>query len=137
MSFIQKLAQRMAAFMSGRNGVDQLSVCSLAASLILQIAGSFTGIPILIILSFILYAYTFFRIFSRKRYKRQEENAAFLGLYEKVKTKIKQFFMRLRLRKEYRYLRCPKCNVLIRVKRGGGERDVTCPTCKNTFRHKT
>ncbi len=137
MSFFQRLAQRLAAFMSGRNGVDQLSVCSLAASLILQIVGSFTGIPILIILSFILYAYTFFRVFSRKRYKRQEENAAFLNCYEKIKTKILQFFKRLKNRKEYRYFHCPKCSVLIRVKRGGGERDVTCPTCKNTFRHKT
>ena len=136
MRFFQNLASRFAAFMSGRNGIDQMSLVTLAASLVVQIIGSFTGSLILMIISLGLYAYTLFRIFSRKRSKRQEENAAFVTWYEQVKTKVKQFFLRLKLRKDYKYFRCPQCKTLIRIRRGGGEREIICPACKNTFRKK-
>lgn len=136
MTLFQKLVSRLASFMSGRNGIDQLAVCTLAVSLILQVIASFTGSLIILILSIGLYAYTIFRILSKKRYKRQEENAAFITWFEQLKTKSKQFFLRLKLRKDYKYFRCPQCKTLIRIKRGSGERAVICPNCKSTFRKK-
>ena len=99
--------------------------------------GSFTGSFILLILSMALYIYTVFRIFSRKRYARQKENERFLTAYGSIVTKIRQFFMRLKLRKEYKYFKCEKCRTLIRLRRGGGEKTVVCPKCGHTFQKKT
>ena len=137
MTFFQRFIARLRSFMAGRNGVDQLGICSLALSLLTQLIGSFTGSFILLILSMALYIYTVFRIFSRKRYARQKENEQFLTAYGNIVTKIRQFFMRLKLRKEYKYFKCEKCRTLIRLRRGGGEKTVVCPKCGHTFKKKT
>ena len=137
MSFFQRMMSSIRVWMSGRNGFDQLSFATLAASLILQIIGSFTGAGIIAVLSLALYILTIFRVFSRRSYKRAEENTKFLTLWVSTKTKVKQFFMRLKLRKQYKYFRCPKCKTLIRAGRGGGEKDISCPKCRNEFKVKT
>ena len=66
MSFFHRLARRFMAFMSGRNGIDQLAFISLVVSLALQLIGSLTGSALLLFLSFALYGWTLFRVFSRK-----------------------------------------------------------------------
>ena len=137
MTFFQRIAERLRTFMTGRNGVDQLAVCALSLSLLTQLIGSFTGSFVLLILSMAFYGYTLFRIFSRKRYARQEENERFVTAFQGIKTKIRQFFLRVKLSKEYKYFRCSQCKTLIRLRRGGGERTVICPKCGNTFQKKT
>ena len=136
MTFFQRFIARLRSFMAGRNGVDQLGICSLALSLLTQLIGSFTGSFVLLILSMALYIYTVFRIFSRKRYARQKENEQFLTAYGNIVTKIRQFFMRLKLRKEYKYFRCPNCKQLLRLKRGCGEKQITCAKCGHQFQQK-
>ena len=65
--------------MSGRNGIDQLGIACLIGSLALQIIASITGASLLALLSLAAYGYTMFRIFSRKSYKRQQENEQFVA----------------------------------------------------------
>ncbi len=137
MSFLKSLRQRIAVFMSGRTGFDQLSIACLAASLILQFAASLTGVPLLMLLSLAAYGYSLFRVFSRRSYKRQQENEKFSAWMGGVRTKTIQFWKRLRLCRQYKYFKCPQCKTLLRLSRGGGEKEICCPKCRHRFRQKS
>ena len=137
MTFLHQLARRLAAYMSGRNGIDQLAVCSLAVSLALQMVGTVLRSSLMLLLSLALFGWTLYRIFSRRREMRQEENKKFMLWYGGAKTKIRQFILRLKLRKEYKYFKCPQCGALLRLKRGGGEKQICCPKCQHQFQQKS
>ena len=124
MSFFKMLSRRFMAFMSTRNGFDQLSMAILISSLLLQLIGSITGLNVILFLSIALYGWALFRIFSKRDPKRAEENQKFLSWWTPMGTKIRQFFLRLKLRKQYKYFKCPQCGALLRLTRGAGEKDV-------------
>lgn len=127
---------RIADFMRGRNGFDQLALAALVVSLVLQLIGALTGFSLLLVLSMALYLYAFFRIFSPKSYKREAENQKFSVWWSGVQTKIVQFFRRLKLMRQYKYFKCPQCKALLRLTRGVGEKDICCPKCQNRFKQK-
>ena len=137
MSFFHRLGRRFMAFMNGRNGVDHLAFVSLIASLVLQLIGSLTGVGILLLLSLFLYGWALFRVFSRKSYKREEENKKFMAWWSNLSTKARQFFLRLKLRNQYKYFKCPQCKALLRMGRGEGEKEICCPKCQNRFKMKS
>ncbi len=136
-ALIRKWAERFLDWMKGRSGVDQLSMVSLLAGLLFLLLASVTGVGLLALLSFGLYAWTLFRVFSGKKSKRAEENRKFVDFLSSVKTRVRQFFLRLKNRKQFKYFRCPKCKVLIRVSRGGGEKEMHCPRCRAEIKVKT
>ena len=136
MNFIRKLLFRFARFMSVRNGPDQLGTAILLTSFAIQIAIPLTGFFWIVYISYGLYIWFLFRFFSKNRYKRQEENRKFLFFFRNAVLKTKQFFMRLKGRKEYRYFKCPQCKTLLRMSRGAGEKEIHCPRCSHSFRRK-
>ena len=77
-----------------------------------------------------------YRLLSRNREKRMAENRKYMSLTSDTATKVRQFIRRLKNRKEYRYFRCPNCRVLLRMKRGTGEKEITCARCQHQFRQK-
>ncbi len=137
MSFFRRMGRRFTAWMSRRNGIDQLAFVSLVTSLILQLVGSVTGFGLLVLVSIVLYAWALFRVFSKKSYKREEENKKFTLAWESAKTKTRQYFLRLRLSRQYKYFKCPQCKTLLRSNRGEGEKDICCPKCQHYFKIKT
>ncbi|MBR4540075.1 MAG: hypothetical protein IKO52_14695 [Clostridia bacterium] len=137
MSFLRNLGQRFAAFMSGRNGIDQLGIACLVGSLLLQIVASFTGLSLLALMSLAAYGYSMFRVFSRKSYKRQQENERFSVWLANVRIKTVQFWKRLKFMRQYKYFKCPQCKALLRMSRGAGEKEICCPKCQNRFRMKS
>jgi uncharacterized C2H2 Zn-finger protein len=88
-------------------------------------------------LSIALYGWALFRIFSKRSPKRATENQKFLTWWTPIGTKIRQFILRLKLRKQYKYFKCPQCGALLRMSRGAGEKDICCPKCQNKFRQKS
>ena len=90
------------AFMSTRNGFDPLSMAILIGSLLLQIIGSITGLNVILFLSIALYGWALFRVFSKRNPNRAAENQKFLAWWAPIGTKIRQFFLRLKLRKQYK-----------------------------------
>ena len=95
MSFFKMLSRRFMAFMSTRNGIDQLSIAILIGSLILQIIGGIVNVNAVIFLSIALYGWGLFRIFTPKNAKRAAENDKFVGWWQPMYAKAKQFFLRL------------------------------------------
>ncbi len=136
MSYFQRLFYRIALWMRGRNGLDQLSIASLIASLLFQLAGTLLNAPLLVLAGYALFAWTLFRVFSKRSINREEENRKFLALWPTVKTKVRQFFARLKNMRQYKYFKCPQCKALLRLTRGQGEKEVCCPQCRHRFRMK-
>ncbi len=136
MNFWQKMKSALASLMQGRHGADNLGMFTLIAGLVFSLLGSVTGLPILSLPGLGLYIYTLFRMFSRNHEKRMEENRKYIALTSGWKTKTVQFGKRMKNRKEYRYFKCPQCKVLIRMKRGTGEKEITCARCGHQFRQK-
>ena len=121
--------------MQGRHGADQLGMFTLIAGLVLSLLASFTGIGIFSLLGLALYIWTLFRMFSRNHEARVRENQKYVALTSGWKTKLSQFWKRQKNRKEYKYFRCPKCRLLLRLKRGCGEKEITC-RCGHQFKQK-
>ncbi len=119
--------------MVGRYGVDQLSMALLSLGLILMIVTlpfKWLLIRLLSILPIIL---CYYRIFSKKIYKRQQENFKFIRFYTPIVKKIKLIQKRFKERKTHRYFKCPTCKQMLRVPKGKGNISITCPKCKNDF----
>ena len=137
MSFFQRLKMSLARFMQGRHGADNLGMFTLITGLVLSLLGSFTRISLLSFVGLALYIITLFRMFSRNHEKRMAENRKYIELTSGWQTKIKQFTKRMKNRRVYKYFKCPNCKVLLRMKRGSGEKDITCVRCGNQFKQKS
>ena len=123
---LQRLRASMIQFMTGRNGVDQLSWFLLILGVVLNLIGSFAKLPVFHLLAYLPLALTLYRTFSRNIPKRYAENQRFT-----------QFFARIKGRKNYCYFKCPSCNTRVKVPRGKGTLRITCPSCKEKFVKKT
>lgn len=136
----EPLRNKLARWMSGRNGADALNRFLwwvwLVTFFVQIIAGSFDWQILYAVLSllntFVLVFYVF-RLFSRNLYARRRENEWFL----RIKRKIKGFFTlqksRYRDRKTHVYRTCPQCKNTLRLPKKKGDHTVNCPVCHNRF----
>lgn len=123
-------------FMAGRYGVDQLTWVLLGVSLVLSLLSRILQAGIFGLLCWAVLFYCYFRILSRNIYARQQEN-----------QKLMQFWYRLKNnggtrrtiqdRKENKVFVCPTCKQKLRVPRGKGKINITCPKCHTSFIKKT
>ena len=129
-----KLVDKTRRFFYGRNGFDDLAKLTLVLSLIVFLIYGFwpRGIVkiILSLVTWSLLGYSYFRILSKKVYKRVQENRKYLGAINMTKTRWKQ-------RKTHKFYRCPKCKTWLRVPKGRGKITVTCVKCSTKFDKKT
>ena len=136
MSFLHRLKASLARFMQGRHGADNLGLFTLFTGLACSLLGSFLRLGLLSMLGLILYICTLFRMLSRNHEKRMAENRKYIELTSGWKTKTRQFLKRMKNRRDYRYFKCPNCRVLLRMKRGSGEKEITCIRCGHQFKQK-
>ena len=126
--------------MAGRYGVDEFNRCLNTTALIsLVLSILFKGVLgmlfwLLAILSLI---YSYFRMFSRKTYRRRAENNAYLTLRYTMTRKFSGFKQRMQQKKYYRFYKCPKCGITTRVPKGKGKIRITCPKCGEIFVRKS
>ena len=132
-----RIKMAMVRFMQGRNGVDNLGYHALWGGLILLIVNMFLGSLLLNLIGNVMYFYALFRMLSRNIVKRQAENSRYVHFMNNWQKEVKQFFLRLKGTKEYKYFRCPGCKQLIRVPRGRGKLRITCPKCRQVFEKKS
>mgnify|MGYP005872016013 FL=1 len=130
--------------MMGRYGVDQMNIGVLIFSMVCTFTASLTRWLLLSILGTALLAYGVFRMFSRNVSARSKENQKFLVFWNKVKGiwyKIKGWFSgkkrRFADRKTHCYFSCPKCKRKLRVPKGKGKIEISCPICGTKFIKKT
>jgi len=136
MNFLTRVKYYFSRWMSGRYGQDELGMFTLMSALALTIVSGIFGWGFLSLLGFLLYIITICRMMSRKIDTRSRENRKYLEFYGKVSKSFRQFVLRCKNRKVYKYFRCPKCRVLLRLNRGCGDKFITCAKCGYQFHQK-
>ncbi len=132
----QRIKNGFRGFMSGRYGTDQLGLTLLICGVVLSLLSGLVGLKILYYLGLAMYIWELVRMFSRSVEKRRAENQKFLELRRKSTTSVRQFFVRLKNSRKYKYFRCPQCKSRLRLPRKVGEVTVTCSKCQNKFKQK-
>lgn len=128
--FWYKLRWKIQEFMRGRNGVDELNRMLMYAVLIVYALSVLFRAGILYYLAFFGMLYMLYRALSKNLYVRREENRKFVTWMETNRIKMEQ-------RKDYKIFRCKGCGRNIRVPRGKGKIEVTCPMCGKKTIHRT
>ena len=124
-------------FMIGRYGPDQLSTALLVVFVVVSLIVSIFRIPFGSILSYVLLIFALIRMLSRNINARRRENDRFLRFWAPMKAKTKKFFKRLKDIKTHKYFNCPACKNTLRVPRGRGKLNITCPRCGERFIKKS
>lgn len=109
----------------------------ILVSLLLYLINFFIGVRLLIHISFILLLLAIFRMLSRNIQRRRSENDKFIRYWWPVKTKIKRSIEKIKSRKTHKFFNCPSCRNTLRVPRGKGKLQITCPKCGERFIKKT
>jgi len=137
MSFLDKLKYGFIRFMQGRyGGTDKLNRFLLYGAIGLMIVNMFLGWPLLGLLYNAMYIYAIFRMFSKNMHARYQENVKFEQIFGKSMTSFRQFTVRMKNSKQYKYFTCPKCKSRLKLPRGVGEVTVTCGKCGEKIRKK-
>ncbi len=125
---MNRLRYKLATFMQGRYGPDDLYKGCMIFYLILLIVQLFFKSRIVLFLLSATLIWTFFRFFSRNIAARQKENAFFLSMKFKVKKAFSSFKTRLCDRKHI-YRKCHECHATLRFPRKRGKHTARCPKC--------
>lgn len=127
--------------MQGRYGTDAFARFTISVSLILIVAAAFlrrSGLgAILDFAGLALMVYTYFRIFSKNISKRYAENQKYLRIRGNIKKRWRREKNILNQRKTYHIYRCPGCSQKIRIPRGKGKIEISCPKCQTKFRKRS
>jgi len=123
--------------MTGRYGPDHLNIAMVIVSLILFLLNGITGFAPIAYISYILIALALIMMLSRNIDRRRAENDKFIRYWWPVRTKIKRLHTSFKHRKTHRFLQCPSCRNTLRVPKGKGKLQITCPKCGERFIRKT
>lgn len=127
------MKEKFMRFMYGRYGVDSLGKFLVALAFVTIILANITERGLFSMLSWFFLIYAYFRMFSRKVYKRTAENQAFLSKTSGIRNwfyKQKNIMVQ---KKTHHIYKCPTCKQKIRVPKGKGRIEIRCPKCNTTF----
>ncbi len=153
MNFLYKVSE----FMRGRYGLDSLSFFLLILSFVVSLIMTFIfrldmyAWPRLFV--YALIGIVLWRSLSRNVESRRRENEFFQKLTKPFRKGSQQSnpngydngmyqttFKETtpsRDTKNYKYLKCPECSAQLRVPKGKGKINVTCPKCRAKFKSKS
>jgi LSD1 subclass zinc finger protein len=125
------------SFMAGRNGIDALSIAIAILSVAINVLARFLDSSLLSLTASAVMLIALFRIFSRNLAKRRAENGRFLAFWGDAKSGFAGWRSRRAQTREYRFFVCPGCRNRLRVPRGKGNIQITCPKCGQRFSGKS
>lgn len=135
--FGNQMQYRLAQFMYGRNGLDNLARTCNTIAIVLLVINLFAQSRIVYLLWLVFFFYACFRVYSRNIPKRYAENQKFLSMIEGTRRNAKLVKLQWRDRKVSRYYTCKSCHQQIRVPKGKGRIEIRCPKCGERFIKKT
>lgn len=131
------LSSRLAQFLYGRNGFDNLARTCNAVAILLLVINIFAQSTIIYFLWVAFFGYSIFRVYSKNIPKRYAENQKFMEITEVPRKYMKLVGLQWRDRSVSRYYICKCCHQQIRVPKGKGRIEIRCPKCGNRFIKKT
>jgi LSD1 subclass zinc finger protein len=130
---MQGLKNKLSVFMQGRYGMDALYKALLFLLVVLLVLNLIIASPVPYFLSLACFFIMLWRVFSKNRVKRAEENKKYLALREKARKSLLQLRSRFRDRNTHRYRKCPGCRTTLRLQKKIGQNHVKCPVCSREF----
>ena len=136
-NFFENLRNRFSYWMQGRYGNDEMNIALFVVFIVLWIISMITGKNFFYTIGVLFLIYSIYRSLSRDHLKRAEERRKYLEIVERIKRFPRQLRQRWAQRKTHAFYTCSKCGVTIRVPKGKGEIEITCPKCGNKFIKRT
>lgn len=132
---MNKFRDWVTRMMQGRYGADQLTRTMVYAVFVIMILSLFIRSGFLNLLAIVLLGYSYFRMMSKNHSARYQENEKFLKATAGIRSKVSGFISSTKQRKDYHIYTCPnkECRQKIRVPRGKGHIQITCPKCHTQF----
>ena len=132
------MRERLARFMQGRYGIDPLSRFLMVVGLILLVISCFIRDPkfamnICYLAAWVILIIAYGRALSGNHTKRSAENARYCQFTGKVKHALGREKYMMEQRKDYRIFTCPGCSQKIRIPKGRGKIEISCPKCGTKF----
>ena len=124
-------------FMAGRYGPDHLNIAMIVVSLILQLVTVIIRLQVLVYVSYLFIILALFRMLSRNISRRRAENDKFIRYWWPIRTRISRSLASFKHRKTHKFIKCQGCNNTLRVPKGKGKLQITCPKCGERFIRKT
>ena len=131
---MRNISEKLARFMYGRYGMDELSYALFALYFVLLIVNTFTHFKVFVLLVWAVLVVLTFRTLSRNIYKRRLENEKFMKIWKPIKSKGSLTIRRIKEIKTRRYRKCPHCKSVLRLPRKTGKHTVNCPRCNKEFK---
>ncbi len=120
------MKDKLARFMTGRYGVDALSKFMLYIAIGCMVIGMIFRNSIFDGFAIILLLIGYFRMFSKNIQSRYNENIK----YWNIRNRFLNIF---KMRKTHHIYKCPSCKQKIRIPKGKGKIEITCPKCRTQF----
>ncbi|HRW25540.1 MAG TPA: hypothetical protein P5298_14110 [Spirochaetia bacterium] len=130
---MDKLKQKLAAFMSGRYGMDDLNKGLVGLYIVILLVNMGLRSQILSALIWPIMIYAIYRSYSRNVAARSAENEKYLALTKPVRRRLSLARRSITGFKRYRYRLCPRCKATIELPARKGSRSITCPKCRTEF----
>lgn len=127
------MREKIARFMMGRNGADELARFESIFVWVLLLISIFSRAWIFDLLALAVIGHMYFRIMSKNISKRYEENQKFVNFRYRTVVKWDKMKKRMAQRKNYKFFKCPTCRQEVRVPKGHGKIEITCPKCRERF----
>ena len=131
------MLQKVLRFLQERYGIDDLSKLMMGIVFILAVINMFFRLPVLSAFIWAVIILIYFRMFSKNKYKRYQENQLYLKYTEPFQNWIRKQINIIKLRKDYHIYTCPTCKQKIKIPRGKGRIAVRCPKCRTEFIKKS
>lgn len=131
------MRERFRRFMAGRYGTDALNQFLSIVSIVLLLVALLTRVNLFTWVGMGVLIWCYYRTFSRNIPKRTEENYKFYTLKQQLEGKVRSLKEPWANRKLYHYYRCPQCRQKLRVPRGRGRIQISCPRCGTQFIKKS
>ena len=127
------MREKFARFMMGRYGNDQLNRFLLVMTFVFLVISTFFRNNFLYFLALACLIYSYFRMFSKNIQKRYAENQKYLNMTAGLRAKFSGIKNQNAANKGYHIYTCPACGQKIRIPKGKGKIQVTCPKCRTSF----
>ncbi|MEQ8198553.1 MAG: hypothetical protein ABRQ27_11180, partial [Clostridiaceae bacterium] len=124
-------------FMQGRYGVDDFSRFLITASIILILLAGIIKNNFVNVAALAIVGFAYYRILSKNHFRCSVQNQKYLRLKNKVTGRIKMYRDIIKQRKTHHIYKCPNCKQRLRIPKGKGKVEITCPKCSAKFKKRS
>ncbi|MBO7674417.1 MAG: zinc ribbon domain-containing protein [Atopobiaceae bacterium] len=127
------MERKLAEWLRGRNGTDELSTCALVLAVVLVGLNILLRSFVVSVIALVLMAYAWWRMSSKNLEARENENGVFVESLGPLRPWIRNPAKAMAEARAYKHIKCPECGQRVRVPRGKGKVRITCPKCRHTY----